>query len=122
MRVEIQRALQPSAGTAMCVTSTRKLVEFDSSARVRRGRDPHEGARENAGSNGLATKSGEGEARYVAHPDRSVHAATNDTAMRFTLNELAISMPRIFGSGNSNSKHAALPAARGEEQSRRVGR
>jgi len=37
---------------------------------------------------------------------------TNRTLMRFPLNELAILVPRIFGSGNCNSKHDALPAAR----------
>src|SRR5262245_55448247 len=36
----------------------------------------------------------------------------NHTSMRFTLNELAIHVARIVGSGNCNSKHAALPAAR----------
>lgn len=37
---------------------------------------------------------------------------TNHPSMRFTLNELAILVPGIFGSGNCISKHAALPTAR----------
>ena len=37
---------------------------------------------------------------------------SNHTSIRFALNEIATSHPKDIGSGNCNSKHAALPAAR----------